>query len=109
VCTKVLGKGGTGSVFFCNAKCSQTESIVIPEAALGRWRFAEDGRRIFSHLDQFGCDQGVQPDQIGKHLLDLIVLHDCTFSGAGIKWFNLRVATFIVFRHLILDDNDVIP
>jgi hypothetical protein len=30
-------------------------------------------------LDQFSRDKGVEPDEVGKHLLDLFVHHDGTF------------------------------
>jgi len=82
---KVPYKRGTCPVFFCNRKSGRTQGVVIHKAAL-RWRgFAENGRGILGHLDQFGGDQGIEPDQISKHLLDLIILHDRTYSGVRIK------------------------
>ena len=96
--SKVPCKGGLGMVFFCNLKRSHAQGIMVHKATF-RWRgFAENGRGIFGHLDQFGRDQGVEPDQIAKHLLDLIVLHDRTFSTVRIKWHNLNMAIFIILH-----------
>ncbi len=105
---KVLCEGAFCTIPFCNRKGRRTQGIMILKAAL-RWRgFAENRRCILGHLDQFGCNHCVEPDQIGKHLLDLIVLHDRTFGRVCIKLYNTEMATFIVFNPRIIVDNDVI-
>lgn len=92
-------KGGVSAIFFCYRKGSSPQRIMILQAAVRGWGFAKDGRGVLGHLDQFGRDQGVEPHEVGKHLFDLLVLHDGTFFIRSI--INCRakkMGTFILFR-----------
>ena len=47
---------------------------VLGDAGLRRSRFPEDLRCVLGDLDKFGRDQGVEPDEVGEHLLEFVVL-----------------------------------
>jgi len=75
---EVLGEHRTGPVFLRHTKCGFTECVVLLQAAFGRRGFPEDSRTILSYLDEFCCNEGIQPDQISEHLLNFLVLHTDT-------------------------------
>jgi hypothetical protein len=45
------------------------------QGSLRGWRFPEDGGGILGDLDEFSCDDSVEPDKVGKHLFGVLILH----------------------------------
>jgi hypothetical protein len=90
VLTEVLGKHGPGPVLFGHRERGTAECMVFGQAACGRRTFPEDCGGVLGYLDELGCDDSVEPDEIGKHLLCICILHtDEVISGKILMVLNV--------------------
>jgi hypothetical protein len=87
VFAEVLGEHGPGPVFLCYGKCGTAECMVFGDAAFGRRAFTKDCRGVLGYLDELGCNDGIEPDKVGKHLFCFFVLH----AEEVIPWSILKV------------------
>ena len=49
--------------------------MVFGYTACRRRTFPEDRGGVLGYLDELGCNNGVEPDKVGKHLFGLCILH----------------------------------
>ncbi len=72
----MLGEHGPGPVFFRNRERGFAESVVFGKAACGRRALPEDRGGILGYLDDLGCNDSIEPDEVSKHLVCLSILHE---------------------------------
>ena len=71
----VLQECCTRPVFLGDRKGMGTKIGVFAEArSRGRY-FPEDCRAVLGDLDQFGCNQRIQPEEVGKHFFEFVLFH----------------------------------
>jgi hypothetical protein len=87
VFAEVLAEHCPGPVSLRNGKCGTAERMVFGDTTFGRGTFPKDRRGVLGYLDEFGSDDGIEPDKVGKHLFCLFVLH----AEEVILWSLLKV------------------
>jgi hypothetical protein len=87
VLAEVLGEHGPGPVFLRHRERSTAERMVFGKAACGRRAFPEDRGGVLGYLDELGCDDCIEPDEVGEHLFYFSVLH----TDEVISWSILMV------------------
>jgi acyl-CoA thioesterase len=81
----VLPENGTWLVFLGDCKGMGTQIGMFTKAC-GRGRsIPEDSRAVLGDLDQFGRDQRIQPEEVGEHFLQFILLHTDIVWFAAVK------------------------
>ncbi len=75
VFAEVLGEHGPGPVFLRHRERGGAKRLVFSKAACRRRAFPEDRGGVLGYLDELGCDNGIEPDKVGKHLFCLCILH----------------------------------
>ena len=103
VFTEVLSEHGSGPVFLRHGKCSTTERMVFGKAACGRRALVKYRGGVLGYLDEFGCDDGVEPDKVGKHLFCFCILHtDEVITGSILmvrdKWEGVNLMNLSQFE-----------
>ena len=74
-----MPESGLFPVFFRYQEGGFPEGFVIRKAACRRMGFPEDGRSVLGYLDQFRCNDCIEPDQVFEHFLRLVICHTIPF------------------------------
>ena len=88
VFSEMLHEGSAGPVLLGHFQGNLAKGVVFCDTALRRGRFPRDRRGVLGDLDQFGSNDGIEPDKIGQHL--------CVFGSVGI----LHDQVVSIFRHI---------
>jgi hypothetical protein len=83
VFAEVPGEHGAGAVSLRHCKGSLAEGMVFCKTARRRRGFPEDRRAVLGDLDEFCCNDSIEPDKICEHLLGFFVLHTEDVAGHG--------------------------
>ena len=74
------------------------------QATCRRRGFPEDRRAVLGDLDEFGCNDGIEPDEICEHLLGFLVLHTEDCRPRIFKYGTS--GTFRFFQEFVIDPAD---